>query len=169
MFWMLFGRYRWLRMPFGISSAPEESQRRQHELLEGLSGIECIVDDILVYGCGETTEQAIEDHNKNLISLLSHAPESNLKLNKDKLRLRLTEVRYIGQVLTAQGLHPDLRKSEQFKKCLSQRTYTQYSNSSDSSTIWLSSCRIFQMFASLSATLQGETLFGRGSQNMTKH
>ena len=86
-FWTPFGRYRWLRMPFRISSAPEEYQRRQHELLEGLhvSGIECIVDDILVYGCGETIEQAIEDHDKNLISLLSCARESNLKLNKDKL------------------------------------------------------------------------------------
>lgn len=26
-----FGRYRWLRMPFGISSASEEFQRRMHE------------------------------------------------------------------------------------------------------------------------------------------
>jgi len=33
------GRYRWLRMPFGISSAPEEFQRRQHEAVEGLCGV----------------------------------------------------------------------------------------------------------------------------------
>ena len=31
-----FGRYRWRRMPFGISSAPEVFQRRMHELIEGL-------------------------------------------------------------------------------------------------------------------------------------
>ena len=30
------GRVRWLRLPFGISSAPEEFQRRQREVLEGL-------------------------------------------------------------------------------------------------------------------------------------
>jgi hypothetical protein len=28
-----FGRYRWLRMPFGISSAPEEYQRRQDQTM----------------------------------------------------------------------------------------------------------------------------------------
>jgi len=28
-FWMPFGRYRWLRMPFGIATEPEEYQRRR--------------------------------------------------------------------------------------------------------------------------------------------
>ena len=37
-FWTPVGRYRWLRLPFGISSAPEKFQRRQHEVLEGLTG-----------------------------------------------------------------------------------------------------------------------------------
>ena len=29
-----FGRYRWLRLPIGLSSAPEEFQRRQHQVIE---------------------------------------------------------------------------------------------------------------------------------------
>ena len=33
------GRYRWLRMPFGVRLGPEEYQRRQHEVLEGLVGV----------------------------------------------------------------------------------------------------------------------------------
>ena len=33
------GRYRWLRMPFGVSLEPEEYQRRQYEALEGLTGV----------------------------------------------------------------------------------------------------------------------------------
>ena len=37
-----FGRYRWKRLPFGISSAPEVSQHRMHQLVEGLSGVEVI-------------------------------------------------------------------------------------------------------------------------------
>ena len=32
-FWTPFGRYRYLRMPQGISTAPEEYQRRQNEAL----------------------------------------------------------------------------------------------------------------------------------------
>ena len=56
-FWTPFGRYRWLRMPFGIATAPEEYQRRQHEVLEGLPGIYVIADDILITGQGKSKEE----------------------------------------------------------------------------------------------------------------
>lgn len=62
-----WGRYRWLRMPFCISPAPEEFQRRMDEALKGLDGTRAIHDDILVYGCGNTDEEAVRDHNSKLI------------------------------------------------------------------------------------------------------
>ena len=43
-------------MLFGISSAPEEFQRRMHEALEGQPGVCVIADDILIYGKGDTIE-----------------------------------------------------------------------------------------------------------------
>ncbi|UYV78904.1 K02A2.6-like [Cordylochernes scorpioides] len=86
-FWTPFGRYKWLRMPFGISAAPEEFQRRLHEVIEGLEGVEVIADDILVFGKGNTTEDAIRDHNIKLEQLLMRARERNLKFNKDNIRL----------------------------------------------------------------------------------
>ncbi|UYV77603.1 K02A2.6-like, partial [Cordylochernes scorpioides] len=49
-FWTPFGRYKWLRMPFGISAAPEEFQRRLHEVIEG---VEVIADDILIVCQGD--------------------------------------------------------------------------------------------------------------------
>ncbi|XP_019614003.1 PREDICTED: uncharacterized protein K02A2.6-like [Branchiostoma belcheri] len=109
-FWTPFGRFRWLRMPFGISTAPEEYQRRQHEVLEGLQGVDVIADDILVFGCGDTDEEADRDHDVNLSRLLERARESNLKLNKRKMRLKLKQVPYMGQLLTARGLRPDPEK-----------------------------------------------------------
>jgi len=41
-------------MPQGISSAPEEYQRRQYEAIQDLKGVEVIADDTLVFGCGDT-------------------------------------------------------------------------------------------------------------------
>ena len=64
-FWTPFGRYRYLRMPFGISS-PEEFQRRMHTVVQGLRGVEVFADDLLVFGCGDTEEECQRDHNENL-------------------------------------------------------------------------------------------------------
>ena len=94
--WTPFGRYRYLRMPQGISNAPEEYQRGQSEALAGLNGVEVIADDILCYGIGATMEDALKDHDSNLLNLLDRARSMKLKLTKKMLRLRLDQVTYMG-------------------------------------------------------------------------
>ena len=51
-----FGRYRWTRLPFGLSASCEIFQKRLHQALEGLLGVACIADDILVYGVSDSNE-----------------------------------------------------------------------------------------------------------------
>ena len=55
-----FGRYKYLRLPMGISVAPDIYQRAMSELLAGLAGVEVIMDDILIHA--PTTEM----HNMRL-------------------------------------------------------------------------------------------------------
>ena len=40
------------------------------EVIQDLKGTTVIVDDILVYGSGNTYEEALKDHGKNLLNLL---------------------------------------------------------------------------------------------------
>ena len=61
--WTTFSRYRWLRLPFGLSSSPEEFQRRLEECLEGLEQVEVIADDIVIYAQGDTEEEAQRSHH----------------------------------------------------------------------------------------------------------
>ena len=102
------GRYRWKRMPFGINSAPEVWQRTMNQLVEGLKGTEVIHDDFLIFGCGDTDAEA--DHDRNLKAFLERARECNLRLNADKLKLKMTQVPYIGHLLTREGLRVDPKK-----------------------------------------------------------
>ena len=53
-----FGRYCFKRLPFGISSAPEVFQRRMSEILNGIEGVVCMMDDVLVFG------EDKEEHNR---------------------------------------------------------------------------------------------------------
>ena len=96
-FWTPYGKYKWLRMAFGLVSSSEESQRRLSEALDGLSGVTVVADDILIYGKGDNKEEAMNDHNRNLEQLLIRAQKANLKLNKDKCRFLLQELPYIGR------------------------------------------------------------------------
>ena len=111
-----YGRYYWKRMPFGIKSAPEVCRRKAHEFIERLDGVEIIIDDFLVIGFGDTVEEAVSNHDKNLVGLLERARERNLTLNPDKIKLRLQEVPFIGHLLTPQGLIPDPAKVEAILK-----------------------------------------------------
>ena len=105
-----FGRYRWQRLPFGISSAPEVFQRKMHELIEGLKGIEVVADDFIVVGYGDTMEEANRNHDNTLMAFLERCRERNVKLNIDKLTLREREVPFIGHVATDKGLRVDPAK-----------------------------------------------------------
>ena len=55
-------------MPFGICLAPEVFQRRMHEIIVGLKGVEVVADDFVVVGFGDSIEEATTDHDKNLES-----------------------------------------------------------------------------------------------------
>ena len=67
-----WGKYRWLRMPFGILLAPEELQGRLGQPLVRLNGCKEIADDILVFGCVANTDEAVKDHDENLIALFQN-------------------------------------------------------------------------------------------------
>ena len=82
-----FGRYRWRRLPFGISSAPEVFQRKMHELIEGMAGIEVVTDDFIVVGYGETFEEATRHHDRNLFEFLKRCETKNVRLNPEELKL----------------------------------------------------------------------------------
>ena len=105
-----FGRYSWRRLPYGLSSSPEEYARRQDNALEGLKGVKTIADDMLVFGVGETTDEAVKNHNENLRQLMKRCKEVGLKINKDKAKLGLTEIPFIGHVISRDGLKPDSEK-----------------------------------------------------------
>ena len=105
-----WSRYRFHRMPFGITPAPEIFQMKLDQNLEGLKGVFKITGDILITGQGETEREADEDHDRNLKSLLDRCGERNIKLNKKKFTFKCDDVQFIGHRQTREGLKPDPAK-----------------------------------------------------------
>ena len=111
-----FGRYRWLRLPFGICVASEMFQKRLNEALDRLDGLLTVHDDMVIYGVGETEEEAVADHNMKLEKFFQRCRETGVKLNKKKLKLLCKEIPYLGHLVTEEGLKPDPEKVEAVQK-----------------------------------------------------
>ena len=103
------GRYRWLKLPFGIKLAPELYQRAMNEMLEDIDHAYAIMDDILIAG------RDIAHHDLVLEAVLHHARTYNLKLNFEKVRVRKQQVQYVGHIISAEGLKPDPEKVRAMK------------------------------------------------------
>jgi len=110
------GRFVWLRLPFGVSPAPELFQSRMNQALEGLNGVHCIADDILVVGYGATVSEAEVDHDRNLLALLQRCRRKGIKLNEKKLCMKRQDTMYMGHELTVNGVRPDPRKVDAILK-----------------------------------------------------
>ena len=101
-----FGRFRWLRLPFGLCVSSEIFQRHLSQALDGLQGVACIADDLALMGKDD------DNHADRLHKLLSRCSEKGIKLNSspDKLQLKCEEIHLHGHIFTTNGIKPDPTK-----------------------------------------------------------
>ncbi|XP_064622514.1 uncharacterized protein K02A2.6-like [Lineus longissimus] len=107
-----FGRYRWLRLPFGLKVSSEIFQRKLAEALSGLDGVFTIADDITVAGCGASRDEALKDNDRKLQRLYARCDERHIVLNNDKKEVGKTEIQFHGHRFTDEGVKPDKQKIE---------------------------------------------------------
>ena len=112
-----WGHYQWIRLPFGVSSAPEEFQWCLHNVIRDMEGVLNIANDIIVIGRRDSIDQAALDHDKTVLELLRRLTSHNLKLNPDKTRFKSQSAAFMGHVLTSDGLKPVLRYRRLYSIC----------------------------------------------------
>ncbi|UYV84361.1 K02A2.6-like [Cordylochernes scorpioides] len=95
-----YGRYCYTRMPYGLSSAPEIFQRIIHQLYLGVPNVVTYMNDVLIYSDSET------EHLKILEQVLKIARENGLKFDKTKTQLMQPSVRYLGHIVSTEGIRP---------------------------------------------------------------
>ena len=105
-----WGRYCFNVLPFGISSGSEKFQKCMSQILEGLDGVECNIDDILVYGRTQI------EHDRRLEAVLRRLDNANVTLNAEKC------------IWMESNQTP--KRSKQFLICLIQLTFTKFVHSS---------------------------------------
>ena len=92
------GLYQYRRLPFGIASAPALFQKLMDTVLQGIPGVICYIDDILISSPHETA------HMATLESVLTRFQKHGFRLQKDKCQFMMPSVEYLGHIVHAAGV-----------------------------------------------------------------
>ncbi len=101
------GFYECNRMAFGLTNAPATFQRLMETCMGELNLRECLVfiDDILIFS------KTFEEHLSRLDAVLQRLHKHGLKLKASKCEFFRTEVKYLGHVVSEEGVHTDPEKT----------------------------------------------------------
>lgn len=97
------GLYQWRVMPFGLHSAPATFQRA----LDTVIGADmepvafAYLDDIIVIG------RTLAEHLENLKTVFSRLRKANLRINPGKCEFFKRETKYLGHIISGDGIKTD--------------------------------------------------------------
>lgn len=94
------GRFRFLRMPFGINCAPEIFHNEMHKIFK-MEGVEVYCDDLLIWGKTE------KEHDDRLKEVMRRALLNGIKFNKNKCMFKASEITFLGHSFNARGMKPE--------------------------------------------------------------
>lgn len=96
-----FGRYKYLRLPFGLNVSSEVFQYTISRIYENQEGVEPYIDDIIIFG------KTQKEHDDKLNQTLGIAREHNIRFNPDKCIFNVSQVKFLGHIIDEHGIHID--------------------------------------------------------------
>ena len=100
------GLYVWKRLPYGVSSSTAIFQQTIDRVLQGLKGVACRVDDVIITGKND------EEHLDTLEEVVRRLERANFRCNKNKTKFLADEVTYLGYKIDKVGIRPCQSKVE---------------------------------------------------------
>lgn len=112
------GFWEFSRMPQGITNAPSTFQQLMEKCMGDINLTEVLVflDDLIVFS------ETLEDHETRLLHVLNRLKEYGLKLSVEKCKFLQTSVRYLGHIVSQNGMETDPQKIETIKTWPSPKT-----------------------------------------------
>ena len=105
------GLYEWNTMPFGLTNAPATFQRAMNDVFHDIlwQYVIAYLDDIIVYS------DTFEDHLLHLTNVFQRIRKANLTLKPKKCYIAFTTIKFLGHLLTPEGIQTDDSKIEKIK------------------------------------------------------
>ena len=105
------GFFEYNKMPFGLSNSPATYQRLMEECLGSLNMKICVIylDDLIIFS------DTFEQHLERLDIVLTRLQQCNLKLSPDKCYFLQERVKFLGHVVSHEGIETDPDKIEKIR------------------------------------------------------
>ena len=101
------GTYRFKTGFYGLTDMPKEFQKAMDNTLQGLSGVFCFLDDILIVSKG-----SVEDHTILVDKVISRMDEEGFALKFSKCEFSLNQLSWLGYDIDSEGYRPKRSKIE---------------------------------------------------------
>ena len=101
------GLFEFNVMPFGLCNAPATFQRLMDCVLAGLQWSSCLVyiDDIIIIG------RSFDEHLHHLQQVLDRLKSAGLKIQPSKCHFLQQKVKFLGHIVSSEGVSPDPSKT----------------------------------------------------------
>lgn len=98
-------------MPQGVTNAPSTFQRLMERCMSDIHLKEVVVfiDDLIVFS------DTLEEHERRLLRVLERLKEYGLKLSPEKCKFFQASVKYLGHIVSSNGVETDPEKVEVLK------------------------------------------------------
>ncbi len=151
------GLFQYTRLPQGLSNSAQTFQRLMQAVLRGLTwrSCACYIDDIIVF-----EGQTFHEHLHAIEKVFSRLRQANLKLRANKCQFAKRKIKFLGHVISSEGVFTDEEKITAVK------TYPVPTNVK-SLRSWMGLCTYYRKFvnnfskiaAPLNALLKKDTPF----------
>jgi hypothetical protein len=103
-----FGRLQYNVVSFGLFTTPAAFQSFMDDIFKDMHNEFLVIylDDLLIYS------QDLHEHDSHIGMVLSHLRQHSLMVNPDKCSFDITEINFLGHIVSPTGISMDLIKSD---------------------------------------------------------
>ena len=89
------------------------------KILDGLNGVVCLIDDVLIFGSTQT------EHDSRLMAVMERIKAANVTLNPKKCEFSKPQVKFLGHLIDANGIQADPEKTAAISSMKPPRNITE--------------------------------------------
>ena len=113
-----FGKYKYVKVPFGLAQAPAYFQELMTGILKDFNFTITYLDDIIIYS------RTAEEHLLHIKQVFEKLPATKHSMKLSKCHFFSKEVQYLGHILSTKGICPLPSKTHAIKNAPTNNSQT---------------------------------------------